>query len=346
MSKRANRVLIGGFTIGAIFVVIAAILIFGSGRLFKEKVRYVLFFNGSIKGLSIGAPVDFKGTPIGQVSDITLLMDPVKLRFYNRVVVEITPGKIVELGSKGSDVTLSPEEDYQLARLLVRRGLRAKLDMTSFLTGKLQVSFDFFPETKANMTGIKSDYKELPTLPSDMEELTRKLGDIPITELVDEALMAISDVRTLLRSPQIQSALTNLDTSIAEISTLIKNLDTQIKPLLEDLNGAINDYGKLARSLDRQIGPVMTELRGTLQDARGLVNNLNQRIDPLAGEAETTLKAATATFQSYGNLVEDDSALMYSLNETLTELATAARSLRALADYLERNPESLLKGKQ
>ena len=123
MSKRVNRTLIGGFVVGALAVVVVAILIFGSGKLFKKKVFYVLFFDGSVKGLSIGAPVDFKGTPIGQVSDITLLMEPIKLKFYNRVLIEITPGKIVEMGPQGAHIRVSPEEDYQLARLLIRRGL-------------------------------------------------------------------------------------------------------------------------------------------------------------------------------------------------------------------------------
>lgn len=353
MSKRANRTLIGGFVIGAIAIVIIAILVFGGGKLFKDKANYVLFFEGTVKGLTTGAPVQLKGTPIGQVTDITLLMEPIELKFYNRVLIEITSGKIIELGPGGTDVSVAPEEDYDLARLLIRRGLRAKLDISSFLTGKLHVSFDFYPDTDVNLTGFKSDYRELPTLPSNMEALAKKLEDIPVTELIDEALLTVSDLRTLIRSPAIKTALAHLEQSMSDISSVVKHLDDQIGPFVGNLNSVVDDYSKLAQNLDGQVGPVMTELKGTLKDARGLVNNLDQRVEPLAGEVESTLKSATSaldqarkTFRTYGSLVEGDSALNNYLQDSLSELSSAARSIRALANYLEQHPEALLKGKQ
>lgn len=353
MSKRANRTLIGGFVVGAIAIVIVAILIFGSGKLWKDKAYFVLFFDGTVKGLTIGAPVQFKGTPIGEVRDITLLMESIELKVLNRVLIEVVPGRMKELGPQGTMLAGEPFQENELARLLIRRGLRAKLDISSFLTGQLHVALDFFPDTKVKLTGIETDYFELPTLPSDMEALVRKLEDIPITELVNEALLTVSDLRKLVRSPAITSALSNLDQSMEDISGLISSLDKQMKPLLANLNKAVDDYGKLARNLDSQVGPVMTELKGTLEDARGLVNNVDGRIEPLTGELENTLESATSaldearvTLATYGDLVDGDSALNHHLNDMLTELAAAARSLRALADQLERHPESLIKGRQ
>jgi len=70
MSKQANKSLIGAFVVGAMVLVVAGILTFGSGQFMKELRKYVLYFDGSIKGLSVGAPVIFRGVKVGEVTNI------------------------------------------------------------------------------------------------------------------------------------------------------------------------------------------------------------------------------------------------------------------------------------
>ena len=72
MSKPANKTLIGAFVVGATALLLLAIAVFGSGKLFQTTSRYVLFFDGSISGLSVGSPVLFRGVPVGRVVEIRL----------------------------------------------------------------------------------------------------------------------------------------------------------------------------------------------------------------------------------------------------------------------------------
>ena len=253
MSKQANKTLIGGFVVGALVILAVSILIFGSGKLFTEKQRYVLYFTGTVNGLNIGSPVQFKGVKIGQVQDIKLLMDPIKLTFVNQVVIEIIPGTISQIGGDKVDSQWEPEEDLELAKLLVRRGMRAKLEMMSFVTGMMRVAFDFYPDTPVRLTGIQSEYFELPTIPSDMETFAKKLEDIPFSKLVNEALVAVEGINQLVRSPKIREALVTL-------------------------NGALQDIQSLAKTLDHEVPTLASELTHTLRDARKLVNRIDGHV--------------------------------------------------------------------
>lgn len=327
MSKQANKTLIGGFVIGAVAIVVAGILIFGSGRLLTEKRKFVLFFDGSVKGLNVGAPVQLKGVTIGRVNEIMLLADPKTLEFYNEVIIEVLPDKISKVGTENTETKLSQRDSHLAVKMLISKGLRAKLEMISFVTGQLQVAFNFYPDTEVRKVGFNTEYDELPTLPSDMETMTKKLEKIPIEELVEEALATVETVNKLVGSPRVKSILANLDQTLQDIDTLTKKLD-------------------------RQVVPLTRELTGTVRDTRQFVNNLNQKADPVSDEILKTLKSASAMFDQTNaaggaiyQLLEEDSDIHYSLREALLELSSVSRSIRVLADYLEQHPEALLKGK-
>jgi len=327
MSKQANKTLIGGFVVGAAVIVVIGILIFGSGRLLAEKQWYVLFFEGSVKGLTIGAPVRLKGVAVGQVADMKLLMEQESMKFYNEVIIEVFPGKIATVGQGGSEVSLPRMEGKTGVELLISTGLRAKLDMTSYVTGQLYVAFDFYPDTEARIRGFKTEYTELPTLPSDLEHLAEKLKQIPFADLVDQTLAAVEGINQLVRSPEIKEALVNL-------------------------NQTLQDAGNLARKLDGQVAPLALELTDSMRDTRQLVNNLNRKVPAVADEIIAAMKSTAALIEKTNessveiyNLVEENSAFRYNLNETLSELSSAGRSIRLLADYLEQHPEALLYGK-
>ena len=326
MSKQANKTVIGAFVIGAIALVVAGVLIFGSGRFLKERDSYVLYFEGSVKGLNIGSPVLFRGVKVGSVTDIRLRFDPEDLTVYIPVVIEVEPDRF----SKGSN----DKHPKQNVDLLVEKGLRAQLELQSMVTGQLMVNFDFQPDEPVNLTGIKSEYIELPTIPSDMEKLSRTIENIPFDELINKLTSAVGGLERVLNSPELIGSIQAAEKALKEINKLVKNVESQVAPLVSN----IKNTSDAARSAFEQA-------EKTLTFEEGVPGELASGIKETLTSASDALKQTRHTLSSVQEVVAKDSDLVYKLNNTLHELSGAARSIRFLADYLERHPESLIRGK-
>ena len=155
MSRQANKSLIGAFVLGAVALIIASIVIFGSRTMFAETYRNVLFFEGSVKGLKVGAPVVFRGVEIGQVTAIVLQVDPTNLTGRVPVYIEIYQQSIVPLEG-------APRYDEEFLQALIQRGLRAQLQPQSILTGQLMVNLDFHPNSPIRLVGFEHRFPEIP----------------------------------------------------------------------------------------------------------------------------------------------------------------------------------------
>src|SRR5512135_58843 len=125
MSKKASKTLIGAFVLGAVVLIVAGVVVFGGGKFFKKTIKYVMYFDGSVKGLQVGAPVTFRGVKIGQVTNIVLRFNPEKMSVLIPVYVEIDP----EIFQTQFKVKPKP---YQYYRTLLDKGLKARLEMQSF----------------------------------------------------------------------------------------------------------------------------------------------------------------------------------------------------------------------
>jgi paraquat-inducible protein B len=209
MAKEANKTLIGAFVIGAVALIIVAILVFGGGRFFKESITLVAYFDGSVKGLGVGSKVQLKGLTIGQVKDVRLLFNQENLSFINRVVIETDPGKVSSYSdikelSLMRDISTDAEE---VILQLINRGLRAKLDLESFVTGKLLVALDFMPETDIRLRGIEPEKLEIPTVPTDLEKIAKALGELPLEELVFQTKDIVQGLNMLVHSPELMEAI-------------------------------------------------------------------------------------------------------------------------------------------
>ncbi|WP_279086241.1 MlaD family protein, partial [Bilophila wadsworthia] len=143
MSKSANKTLIGAFVVGATALLLLAIAVFGSGKLFQTTSRYVLFFDGSISGLSVGSPVLFRGVPVGRVVEIRLTGDLDNLVFQTPVFIELNKKDEGRFSVSDGDIS---KKEY-LDRL-VSHGLRATLATQSLLTGQLMIEMDFYPRSQ------------------------------------------------------------------------------------------------------------------------------------------------------------------------------------------------------
>ena len=329
MSKQANKTVIGIFVVGAIALVVVAVVVLGSGKFFKQTLKAVCYFEGSVGGLNIGAPVVFRGVRIGSVTDVILRVDSSKLIFTIPVYVEIEPDKFAVIGVR-------PKELGQNLKTYIDRGLRASLETQSIVTGQMQVGLDFKPDKPAKFAEIKDDQKtpEIPTIPTPMQELGKKLENIPLDKIFDKLASALDGIDKLVKSPEIPEAIRSVNLALGDVRKLVQNVDNQIGPLVSSIEGTVNDYGKLARDADNKIDTLSVGLGDTIKEIQKAVSSIEKTL----GEAQLTLVEAKRT-------LSEDSTLQYEITETLQELQKGARSIRLLADGLKRNPESVIWGK-
>lgn len=326
MSKRADPKLIGGFVIGAMVLAIAGIMFFGSGGLFAEKQPYVLYFEGSVKGLNVGAPVMFRGVKIGTVTDISVRVNPKDLNFRIPVVIEIETARIKASGQDSSGIFAKMTQGNSI-QMLIDKGLRAQLQMQSLVTGQLFVQLDMFPGTPVVLHGGNGNYTELPTIPSGMQELTSTFEKIPVEEMAQKLIHTLDGLQQLVNSTDLKSSLSRMNQLLGETRELVDTLNRRLPPLIDHADAALVSVERSADHIDRAVGPMVADIRQASHDASATLAN--------ADDAMASLQRSLA----------DDSPLHYRLNLTLEEFNRAAGALRNLAEELERHPEALLRGK-
>ena len=353
MSQKANKTLIGVFVVAAIAMLVAAVIIFGSGKFFKERDQYVAFFEGSVKGLQVGAPVMFRGVKMGEVTDIALYFYVKDRKFKIPVLITLYPEKVTGLGIE----QLAPEEDDVLWEKLLKDGLRAELQMQSLVTGQLSIQMDFYKDSPLRLYGLKElklgpDVKEIPTIQSGLAALGKKIEQIPLDEIADDLRSSLRGISEFVNSPEFGKSLHYFKQTMREARNLLRHVDQKVDPLFAQVDQTLLDAQNLLRNVDDQISPLATSLKSTSDDAGKLVNNFNRRLEPIQKDLmETTknlrsaMKATTQALNSVDGMVSENSELRFQIDIFLREISLAARSLRAFADYLEKNPDALIRGK-
>jgi paraquat-inducible protein B len=326
MSKPVNKTLIGVFVLGAATLVVVAILIFGSGKLFTPVKKFVLFFEGSVKGLNVGAPVIFRGVKIGEVTGIQLRFDPKHLTTVIPVYVEIDPSTFV-VPEEFKALSKEAEKRYVFMQPLIEKGLKAQLQMQSFVTGQLIINLDFYPDKPIKLVGLEKKYPEIPTVPTPMEELTKTLQDLKLDELYKKVMLTVEGIEKIVNSPELLSTIHSVNQTMKSADRLVNNIDAQVGPLVTNL-----------QTTSEAVNRTMLQVEKALSTQDGIPAQLAETLRT----ANSALKQAENTLATAQNVVGDNG---YELNRALKELSASARSIRMLADYLERHPEALLKGK-
>ena len=323
MSLKGNKTAIGAFVIGALVLAVAGILTFGSGVFFRNQETYVMYFDGDLKGLNIGAPVAFRGVRVGEVTDISVFIESNPLKFTVPVMVEIDPRRFHH--SEGSGRRPKGEADL---RTLIEKGMRAQLSLQSIVTGQLMIQMDFYPDSTVSLKG-DGKIPEIPTIPSSFERLAQALEKISFRELVDNINQAVQQVGGILDKNELEKVLGSIRTAADAVGGLAKHLDEQTAPLLRSLQSASHSADKLIKDTDQQIDPVMTEAQAALEAIRQAMV-----------KADQTLQTVDLLAEGYG----ERSAFHYEVAKALEEVAAAARSLRALTDLLQQQPDALIRG--
>lgn len=340
MSKRANTTAIGAFVLGAIVLILVAVTLFSTGRFFNARVVVVTVFEGSVTGLQVGSPVEFRGVPVGTVTSIRAIYDPAKASFEIPVYMSLDGDSVTNI--RGDDPEPTPE---QAIESMIEQGLRSRLDIRSFVTGQKFVALDFNPNTPARVVGIDNEIPEIPSIASRLDRVTSMFDKLDVDQLAAKAITTLDGISALVNSPVLASTIENLDNTSRNANTLVLRLQSATESADAALASMLSEISTLGSHTDERLARVETNLNATLASVRTLAQNLDRKVGPLSSSAEATMAQATETLRAAETLIGEDSTTRYNLDKTLDELAAAARSVRLMADYLEQNPDALLKGK-
>lgn len=334
MAKQANRMMIGGFVVVAVILLAASLVVFGSGKFFKKTNKYVLYFDGSVKGLSVGAPVLFQGVQIGLVDSITLNIDQKKLKTNIPVIVDIEPDRFKVVG----EVRQTLEDRRDDAKKLVEMGLRAVLTTQSFITGQLMIELEFYPDSPVNLKNINKEYPEIPTIPSTTERLTQTLQKLDLEGMQKSLESTLTGVDRFVNNPELNASIGELKGVLSDARRLVQNMNARVGPLADGVNATVHDTRELVNNLASRVKPLSDNLNRAVENFDKLVRDADARLGLLTGSMDKTLAAARG-------VMSEDAPLVVELENTLRGVSDMARSFRQLADYLERHPEALIQGK-
>jgi len=251
-------------------------------RPITEVITYTLKFTDTVRGLSIGAPVEYRGIRVGTVKNIMLGEDPQHAGVISPVVIiGVEPQRTMGYGDVDDSAATTQMETSPQQRIdfLVRQGLRARLQTGSLVTGQLFVDLDIFPDAEPATVIEGGLYPEIPTLPSSLQGM------------------------------------------IANVNRILNKIEkTDLEGTLTNLNELMVSTNSLVSAFER--------------DVPGLTKNL-----------DATLQAANGTLAELQASASADGEIGNQLQDALQEIGAAARSIRVMAEYLQRHPEAMLKGK-
>lgn len=323
MSEQGRNIAIGAFVVGAALILISLVLFVNSGGLRGQTKQAIAVFEGSVKGLKVGAPLAFKGVQIGTVTNIGLVMNTDTYQVMMPVTVQYRTDAFDEIGTNQEDI----EGEKGTLETLIKKGLRAQLQVQSLLTGLLYVQLDFHPNTEVRLVDVDSKLEQFPAIATDMEKLSRNLQELDLGALIDDIRGSLSGLDKFLNNPEFQALSGNMNSTLEEIKTLSANLNTEVERTGPGFNSLVSNADTTLTELQRELP------------------KLSARLDTALIEASRALKQLDVTMKSVDYTLSEDSAVMYEVSQAAKELSATARAVRSLAETLEEQPESILKGK-
>ena len=329
MKKKISPTLIGAFVVGAMVLLVLAVVVFGSGRLFRQTRAFVLYFDTSVNGLRIGAPVKFKGVEIGAVKDIRLQLEKVTQDNKIPVIIEIDLDKLTSRGATGEVARDLPT----FHQTIIKMGLRGQLLMESLVTGLLYVGLDLFPNTPIRLVQTADahyQYPEIPTTPTTLEQaqdaatrIMAKIEEIDFKGMTKSLTDTVEGVNQLVNSPDLKASFRAIH---------------QTMPKVDE---ALLSIRKLAGTMDANF----STLSGNLEQTSTATREAMEQATIAIKQTDGALKAAEAVMINVNGTMDQDSPTFYELRRSMRELSAAARTLRLLTGYIERNPRALIFGR-
>lgn len=328
MSKKANPTVIGIFVLSALALALAGIVFIGSIQFLTQKETFILYFDESVNGLEVGAPVKFKGVPIGQTTEIRIRWNQDDDSDHVPVFIEIDVSRL--MSRLGVSIDLRDDEVYNAQ---VNAGLRANLVLESLITGLLYIELDYKTDL-GRPVFVQDDvvYKEIPTTPSAMAEIGQsateiiaRLSSIDVKAINDKLIALLDSVKEAIDEVRFAEISDGVIEAVDSISTMAKS--EKIGETVDNLNEALVEFRRLAGKVESKIDPVL--------ESAGETNK----------KLQLALEKVSYTVDQLRYAFEPESSFRHEIETALTELAEAAVSARMLVEFLERNPKALLTGK-
>lgn len=265
---------------------------------YAYSLRYTMHFQGSIRGLGVGANVEYQGIPVGKVESIDMKLNSDDLAVSIPVVVSIQPQRF--------DDDLSAEAAEKALHQLVKKGLRAKLETASFLTGQKVISLSMEDNAKAMDIKKVGDSFVFPTIAGDFDDLAGMASNI-MTSLQE----TLDGVKKLVNSGKLDKTVDNVNKVLLETEQAIKAAKDTLK------------------TVDKQTLP-----------------SVQRDLDKITADLGATLQKIQGSMAQIDRLTAQNSPTQYQLQEMLEEVTAASRSVRSLTETLQRQPTSLIRGKK
>lgn len=316
MNERGHSVLIGAFVLGAALVAVAAALFFGGAGIGSPREKVIMAFDGSVKGLTVGAPVALRGVQIGQVTDIRAVLDLEHADISMVVEAELDESVIRRRGG-----------DPQARRELVDKGLRAQLHMQSVLTGMLYIQLDFHPGTEAVFADLDERLPQIPTIPTELEQLRQTLQSVDYAAMAAAVQEIAEGIRTFVQNDDMRALPQELRVALSSLEAAAARIDHSLERLQPGLDGTLLAVGEAAEGVSAALP------------------RLNTRLDDTLLRLDAVLAATEDTVQGLGDQLGAGSPTLQQLNSTLLEVSRASRALQGLLRLLDEQPDALLRGR-
>jgi paraquat-inducible protein B len=305
----AKPALVGAFVLSGAALLVVALMLFAGTRLFTREVRAVTYFQGSVAGLEVGAPVTFRGVRVGSVTRIGVNINMKDLSAHIPVYMEINPSNVQVEGYR-------PSNPKSVFHQLLLAGLETQLGMQSLVTGQLRVDLDFKPNAHAVYLGGNANGDEIPSSPSTLETLEAELADLPLKEIAHNANETLESIKRVTDA---------LGPRVGPLLDSLKQTSEAAHGTMDAAHAAASHIDSLAIEGKQQLTDNGDALKGVL------------------ASSDRTVRDADALVLSLNAMTAPNSRMRDDLQSTMRDLAASASSLRNFAHEIERNPSDLLK---
>lgn len=332
MSRKTNPKIIGVFVTVSIALFVLLVLFFGSFTLFGQTARYVLFFDQSVNGLNVGSSVKYRGVPVGSVERILIRVEGQDEHSTSiPVIIQIDRSRLSnDLGTSAE--TFGPDSIHGM----IEGGLVAQLNIESMITGQLFVEFSMQPNHRARFIRNRDDdygMVEIPTLGSSLHEVGNDLS------------LVISKISNF----DFETIEKNVNQVLVELTATLEEFDAAgiSKSFVEAADGVttLMKSGEFEETLE-SARSALAQLEATLDSYDLEEGSLGKAVTQWTAAFEHTLKGVDLFVADGNALLEPDSSMRVELESAIRELGRAAQSLRFLAEYIERNPNALITGRE
>jgi paraquat-inducible protein B len=345
VSRRANPVAIGAFVVGAVALAVIGLVLLGSFHLFDQPVKVVMFFDESVAGLSVGAPVAFRGVKLGEVTAIRTRVGTTRIAVF----ADLERRPFMERGGAetGPLIAGGVSAEAFLRDAIQQTGLRAQLALQSLVTGQLVVSLVLRPDTPIAETRLERARLEIPTIPTFREQVNEALQKVPWDKVLTSVQETLERVNTLVKSPEIPRALAALEAALGDTQKLVAQLERELATVVASVRetsdttrATVSGAGRDLQQTLAHLDGLIASLRQTSDEGRGAIQTIVAEMKTLRGQTSALLETATQTSDATRGAVTDVAA---DLRQTLaqvqrqvdtvgTELSATAEALRAAAN--------------